>query len=110
MERGHKFKMATMSIVLRMQRNPIFTPRTTRLSWCTIKDLKENDIITIRIFVGIGKGAKMRVDGALIDLRVELVEEDVVTVAIVTQLPKGFPLGNGDSIEVFADEILYRND
>jgi hypothetical protein len=75
-----------------------------------IKDLKENDIITIRVFFGIGKGAKMRVDGGLIDLRVELVEEDVVTVAIITQLPKEFPFGNGDSIEVFEDEILYRND
>jgi len=75
-----------------------------------IKELKENDIITIRIFVGIGKGTKMRVDGGLIDLRVELVEKDKVTAAIITQLPKGFPLRSGDSIEVFSDEILYRND
>lgn len=75
-----------------------------------IKTLKENDIITIRIFFGIGKGPKMRVDGGLIDLRVEFVEEDRITAAIITQLPKEFPLSNGDSIEVFADEILYRND
>ena len=75
-----------------------------------IKKLKEDDIITIRVFVGIGKGAKMRVDGGLIDLRVEFVEEDKVLAVIITQLPKGFPLSTGDSIEVFADEILYRND
>jgi len=65
---------------------------------------------TTEVFVGIGKGAKMRVDGGLIDLRVELIEEDVVTAAIVTQLPKGFPLVTGDSTEVFEDKILYRND
>ena len=76
----------------------------------SIKELKENDIITIRIFVGIGKKTKMRVDGGLLDLRVEFVEEDKITAAIITQLPKQFPLGNGDSIEVFEDEILYRND
>lgn len=75
-----------------------------------IKELKENDIVTIRVFFGIGKGQKMRVDGGLIDLRVEFVEEDKITAAIITQLPKEFPLSNGDSIEIFADEILYRND
>ena len=75
-----------------------------------INELKENDIVTIRVFFGIGKGPKMRVDGGLLDLRVEFVEEDKITAAIITQLPKGFPLSNGDSIEVFADEILYRND
>ena len=75
-----------------------------------IKDLKENDIVTIRVFVGIGKGAKMRVDGGLIDLRVEFVEEDKVLVAIITKLPKEFPLSTGASIEVFEKEILYRND
>ena len=75
-----------------------------------IKDLKENAIITIRVFVGIEKGSKMRVDGGLIDLWVELVEEDKVLAAIITQLPKGFPLSTGASIEVLEDEILYRND
>jgi hypothetical protein len=75
-----------------------------------IKDLKENDIVTIRVFVGIGKGAKMRVDGGLIDLRVEFVEEDKVLAAIITKLPKEFPLSTGASIEVFEKEILYRNE
>lgn len=75
-----------------------------------IEELKENDIITIRVFVGIGKGEKMRVDGGLIDLRVEFVDKNKVLAAIITQLPKGFPLSTGASIEVFADEILYRND
>jgi hypothetical protein len=75
-----------------------------------IKDLKENDIVTIRVFIGIGKGEKMRVDGGLIDLRIEFVDKDKVLAAIITQLPKEFPLSTGASIEVFEDEILYRND
>ncbi len=73
-----------------------------------LKDLKEDDIITIRVFFGIGKGKDMRVDGGHIDLRVELIEEDVVMGLIITELPDQFALSKGDSIDVFQEEILYK--
>lgn len=71
-----------------------------------LKDLKENDIITIRVFFGIGIGKNMRVDGGHIDLRVELVQKDRVSAIITTQLPAELTLSTGESIELFEDEIL----
>jgi len=50
----------------------------------------------------------MSVDGGFIDLEVELVEDDSVTAVILTELPEDFSLGTGDSIELYADEILYK--
>lgn len=73
-----------------------------------LKDLKEDDVITIRVFFGIGKGKNLRVDGGYIDLRVEFVDEDNVMGAIITELPGEFPLSTGESIEVFPEEILYK--
>lgn len=75
-----------------------------------VKDLKEDDVITIRVFFGVGRGKKMRVDGGHIDLRVEFVDKDKVLAAIVTELPEGLALSTGDSIDVFEDEILYKPD
>jgi len=75
-----------------------------------LKALKEDDIITIRVFFGIGKGDKMRVDGGHIDLRVEFVDENSVMAVIITQLPEHFPWKTGESIEVFEEEILYKTD
>ena len=73
-----------------------------------LKDLKEDDIVTIRIFFGMGKGKNMRVDGGHIDLRVEFVDKDSVMGAIITELPGEFALSTGESIEVFQEEILYK--
>jgi hypothetical protein len=73
-----------------------------------LKDLKEDDIITIRVFFGIGKGKKMRVDGGHIDLRVEFVDEDRLMGDIITELPTEFALSTGESIELFPEEILYK--
>ena len=75
-----------------------------------LKDLKEDDRITIRVFFKIGSGKNMRVDGGYIDLEVEHIEDDSVSAVILTQLPKEFVLGTGDSIEVFQEEILYRTE
>ena len=72
------------------------------------QDLKEGDVITIRVFFRIGKGKNMRVDGGHIDLCVELVEKESVMAAITTQLPKEFALHKGETIEVFPEEILYK--
>jgi len=74
-----------------------------------IKNLEIDDVITIRVFFKIGKGQSFRVDGGLIDLRVEFIEEDKVLAVITTQLPKEFSLGTGDSIEVYEEEILYKS-
>lgn len=73
-----------------------------------LKDLKEDDIITIRVFFGIGKGENMRVDGGHIDLRVEFVDEGRVMGDIITELPEQFALSTGESIEIFKEEILYK--
>ena len=73
-----------------------------------LNGLKEDDIITIRVFFGIGKGKKMRVDGGYVDLRVEFVDEDRVMGDIITELPGEFALSTGESIEVFPEEILYK--
>jgi hypothetical protein len=43
------------------------------------------------------------------DLEVEHIFYDVVTAVIRTELPKTFPLNAGDLVEVFKEEILYRN-
>lgn len=74
-----------------------------------IKNLEIDDVITIRVFFKIGKGKNFRVDGGLIDLRVEFIEEDKVLAVITTQLPKEFSLNTGDSIDIYEEEILYKS-
>lgn len=73
-----------------------------------LKDLKEDDRITIRVFFKIGSGETMRVDGGYINLEIELVEDNGIMGVVLTELPKEFALGHGESIEVFEDEILYK--
>jgi len=75
-----------------------------------LKDLREDDTITIRVFFSFGKGHNMRVDGGYVDLKVEFVDEDKdkVLAVIITELPEEFALQNGQSIEVFQEEILYK--
>jgi hypothetical protein len=73
-----------------------------------LKDLKEDDRITVRVFFKIGSGRNMRVDGGYVDLEIELVENDTVMAVILTDLPEEFSLGAGDSIDLYEDEILYK--
>ena len=75
-----------------------------------IKDLKEDERITIRVFFKIGSGKNMRVDSGYVDLEVELVEDDSIMAVILTDLPEEFELSNGDSIDLYADEILCKAD
>ena len=75
-----------------------------------LKNLREDDIITIRAFFGSGAGKNMRVDGGYVDLKVELVDENKVLAVITTELPNEFALNKGESIEVFQEEILYMAD
>ena len=74
-----------------------------------LKDLKIGDTITIRVFFRIGDGEDIRADGGYIDLEVEHIDDDKVLVVILTELPDEFPLGSGGSLEIFEEEILYRN-
>ncbi len=76
----------------------------------SLKDLKIDDVISIRAFFKVGKGKDFRVDGGLIELRVEFIDSDRVLAAILTELPKMFPIGTGGSLEVFEEEILYKTD
>jgi hypothetical protein len=74
-----------------------------------LKKLKVGDKITVRVFFKVGTGEDIRADGGYIDLEVEDIFFDGVNAVILTELPKGFSLATGDSIDVFEEEILYRN-
>ena len=74
-----------------------------------IKDLKVGDTITVRVFFRIGDGEDISADGGYMDLEVEDIFYDGVTATILTELPDELALATGDSIDVFEEEILYRN-
>lgn len=76
----------------------------------SVNDLEEGDIITVRVFFGVGAGEEMEVDSGYVDLRVEYVDIDRVSAVIVSELPEEYVLSQGDSIEVFEEELLYRNE
>ena len=73
-----------------------------------LKNLKEQNVITIRVLFGIGKAKNMRVESGYIDIQVEFVDKNSVIGAILTELPDQFALKTGESIEVFQEEILYK--
>jgi hypothetical protein len=75
-----------------------------------LNELQVDDVIKVRVFFRIGSGEEIRADGGYIDLRVEFIDDDKVLAAIVTELPKGFPLATGGSVEIFEDEILSKVD
>jgi hypothetical protein len=75
----------------------------------SIKDLKVGDTITVRVFFKVDDGEDITADGGYMDLEVEEILPDKVTAVILTELPEEFPLDVGASIEVFEEEILYRN-
>jgi hypothetical protein len=75
----------------------------------SIKDLKVGDTITVRVFFRVDDGEDISADGGYMDLEVEDIFYDGVTAVILTELPEEFPLETGDSVEVFEEEILYRN-
>ena len=76
----------------------------------SIKDLKVGDQITIRVFFRVGSGEEIQADGGYLDLEVEFIEDNSVTAVIITQLPEEFALETGSSIEIFEEEILYKNE
>ncbi len=87
-----------------------YPPELSKYPGVSINSLEIGDIITIRFFIGIGKGKNMHIDGGVIDLQIEEVHSESVMANILTALPEKFPLKAGGSIEIFEDEILYKAD
>ena len=87
-----------------------YPPEFPEYPGVSLEDLKEDDVITIRVFFGIGSGKKMRVDGGHVDLKIEVVEKDSAMGSIITELPKEFALSKGESIQIFEEEILYKSE
>lgn len=73
-----------------------------------LSDLKISDVVTVRVFFKVGSGKNVRADGGYLDLEIEHIEDDSVFGVIMTELPKGFALQKGTSLELFKDEILYK--
>jgi hypothetical protein len=73
-----------------------------------IKDLKIDDVVTIRVFFRIGSSKNVRADGGYLDLKIESVDDESVMAVILTKLPENFPLETGDSLEIYEEEILYK--
>lgn len=73
-----------------------------------LPDLKIGDMVTVRAFFKVGSGKNVRADGGYLDLEIEYIEDDSVFGVIMTELPKGFALQKGTSLELFKDEILYK--
>jgi len=72
------------------------------------QDLKIGDVVTVRVFFKVGSGKNVRADGGYLDLEIEHIEEESVLGEIMTELPKGFALQKGTSLELFKGEILYK--
>ncbi len=75
-----------------------------------IKDLQIGDEITVRVFFRIGSSEDIRVDSGHINLELEHIEDEQVMGVIITQLPEGFALSTGSTLEIFKEEILYKRD
>ena len=73
-----------------------------------IRDLKRDDVITLKVFFARGVGEDLRLEARYLDLEVVSVDENSVMAVILTVLPESFPLAAGHSIEVYEEEILYR--
>ena len=75
-----------------------------------LKELAPGDIITIRVFFGVGEGQEMEVDAGYVDLQVDEIDIDKVIATIVSELPEEYALSLGDAIELFEEEILCKNE
>lgn len=75
-----------------------------------LKELTVGDIITIRVYFGIGSGEEMEVDSGYVDLQVNEIEIDKVVATIVSELPEEYTLSLGDTIDLYEEEILCINE
>jgi hypothetical protein len=85
-----------------------YPPELPEYPGVNIKDLQVDDVITFRVFFGIGKGKTMRIDGGHIDVKIEHIDDGEILAVIMTTLPKEFSLETGSSIEIYEEEILYK--
>lgn len=85
-----------------------YPPELPEYPGIKIKDLRLDDVITLRVFFGIGKGKNMRIDGGYIDVRIEHIDDNEILAVIMTKLPQEFSLKTGSSIEIFEEEMLYK--
>jgi len=85
-----------------------YPPELPEYPGVKVKDLRLDDVITIRVFFGIGKGKNMRIDGGYVDVRIEHIDHNEILAVIMTKLPKGFSLETGSSIEIYEEEMLYK--
>ena len=85
-----------------------YPPELPEYPGVNINDLKVDDVVTIRVFFGIGKGKKMRIDGGDIDVKIEYIDDGEILAVIMTTLPKEFSLETGSSIEIYKEEMLYK--
>ncbi len=75
-----------------------------------LKELTVDERITVRAFFRVGTGEPVKVDGGLIDLKIEHIDSDHVFGVVLTRLPERFPVSTGSSLEIHQDEILYKID
>ncbi|MDD3814075.1 MAG: hypothetical protein PHZ02_05465 [Desulfocapsaceae bacterium] len=73
-----------------------------------IKDIQVDDVITIRVFFGIGKGKNMRIDGGHINVKIEHIDDGEIFAIVMTKSPKEFSLETGSSIEIYKEGMLYK--
>ncbi len=73
-----------------------------------IKDLNLGDVIVVKAFFNVISVPFLQSGGGYIDLEVEHIEDDSVMGVILTTLPEGFSLETGDVLEIFEQEILYK--
>ena len=85
-----------------------YPPELPNYPGVSINSLEIDNVITIRVFFGIGKGINMRIDGEVIDLQIDEIHSESVVATILTVLPKKLPIHTGGSIEIFENEILYK--
>jgi hypothetical protein len=53
---------------------------------------------------------EMEVDSGYVDLQVQQLEVDRVVAIIVSELPEEYALSQGESLELFEEEILCKNE
>jgi hypothetical protein len=73
-------------------------------------ELRVDDVVTIRVFFGVGTGKHMHIDGGLLCLKIEYVDKYEILGAVLTQLPKEFSIQTGATIEIYQEEILYKTE
>ena len=75
-----------------------------------LKDLKKDDVITVKVLFLFSDGEAIQVESEDIDLEVVCIydDDDSVVAEVMTELPDEIPLEKHDSLELYEEEILYK--